>query len=122
MLGPTTLRGRLGLGGALLGVLAVIVVFGSTCSAPANRTLPPPSSTSSTEAEPTTTSIDWSQVALAANAPMLIRATMVEGRPEVGVLPTGQVTGVVDDIPTVADLLGGIRAQAEATLKNLAGG
>ena len=65
--------------------------------------------------------LTWSQVALAANAPMLIRATMVEGRPEVGVLPTGQVTGVVDDVPTVADLLAGIRAQAESTLKHLGG-
>ena len=37
---------------------------------------------------------DVGQVALAANAPMLIKATMVDGRPEVGVLPTGQVTGV----------------------------
>ena len=66
--------------------------------------------------------LTWSQVALAANAPMLIRATMVEGRPEVGVLPTGQVTGVVDDLPTVADLLARIRSDAESTLKRLAGG
>jgi NAD(P)H-dependent flavin oxidoreductase YrpB (nitropropane dioxygenase family) len=66
--------------------------------------------------------LTWSQVALAANAPMLIRATMVEGRPEVGVLPTGQVTGVVEDVPTVADLLARIRSDAESTLKHLAGG
>lgn len=65
--------------------------------------------------------LTWSQVALAANAPMLIRATMVEGRPEVGVLPTGQVTGVVDDLPTVADLLARIRSDAESTLKRLGG-
>ena len=38
--------------------------------------------------------LTWSQVALAANAPMLIKAAMVDGKPEVGVLPTGQVTGV----------------------------
>jgi hypothetical protein len=77
----------MGLGGALLGVLAVIVVFGSTCSAPANRTLPPPSSTSSTEPEPTTTSIDWSQVSLAP----------VEGVTTTTLLDTGDaiLTGVV---------------------------
>jgi NAD(P)H-dependent flavin oxidoreductase YrpB (nitropropane dioxygenase family) len=63
--------------------------------------------------------LTWSQVALAANAPMLIKASMVDGKPEVGILPTGQVVGVVDEIPTVADLLARIRAEAEATLKRL---
>lgn len=66
--------------------------------------------------------LTWSQVALAANAPMLIKATLVDGKPEVGVLPTGQVTGVVDEIPTVAELLARITAEAESTLKHLAEG
>lgn len=66
--------------------------------------------------------LTWSQVALAANAPMLIKATMVDGRPEVGVLPTGQVTGVIDELPTVAELLARITAEAEATLKRLGDG
>jgi NAD(P)H-dependent flavin oxidoreductase YrpB (nitropropane dioxygenase family) len=66
--------------------------------------------------------LTWSQVALAANAPMLIKATMVDGKPEVGILPTGQVVGVVDELPTVADLLARIRAEAEATLKRLGDG
>lgn len=60
-----------------------------------------------------------SQLAMAANAPMLIKATMVDGRPEVGILPTGQVTGVIDELPTVADLLARITAEAESTLKSL---
>jgi NAD(P)H-dependent flavin oxidoreductase YrpB (nitropropane dioxygenase family) len=64
--------------------------------------------------------LTWSQVALAANAPMLIKATMVDGKPEVGILPTGQVTGVIDELPTVAELLARIEAEAEATLKALA--
>lgn len=63
--------------------------------------------------------LTWSQVALAANAPMLIKATMVDGKPEVGVLPTGQAVGVVDELPTVAELLARIRAEAEAALKDL---
>ena len=63
--------------------------------------------------------LTWSQVAMAANAPMLIKATMVDGKPEVGILPTGQVVGVVDELPTVAELLDRIRAEAEATLKRL---
>jgi NAD(P)H-dependent flavin oxidoreductase YrpB (nitropropane dioxygenase family) len=63
--------------------------------------------------------LTWSQVALAANAPMLIKATMVDGKPEVGILPTGQVTGVIEELPTVADLLARIEAEAAATLKRL---
>ncbi len=60
-----------------------------------------------------------SQLAMAANAPMLIKATMVDGKPDVGILPTGQVTGVIDELPTVAELLGRIEAEAEAVLKRL---
>ena len=60
-----------------------------------------------------------SQLAMAANAPMLIRATMVEGKPEVGILPTGQVTGVIDELPTVAELIDRIVGDATATLKRL---
>ncbi|MEQ1787890.1 MAG: nitronate monooxygenase [Acidimicrobiales bacterium] len=60
-----------------------------------------------------------SQLAMAANAPMLIKATMVDGQPEVGILPTGQVTGVIDELPTVAELLARIEADAESTLKGL---
>ena len=63
--------------------------------------------------------LTWSQMALAANAPMLIKATMVDGKPEVGVLPTGQVTGVVDELPTVGELLARIRDDALTTLKDL---
>ncbi len=66
--------------------------------------------------------LTWSQVALAANAPMLTRAAMVEGRAEVGILPTGQVTGLVDELPTVAELLDRIVDEAEATLTRLGRG
>ena len=64
--------------------------------------------------------LTWSQVAMAANAPMLIKAALVDGRPEVGVLPTGQVVGTIDEIPTVADLLDRIVTEAAATLARLA--
>ena len=46
--------------------------------------------------------LTWSQLAMAANAPMLTRASMVDGKLEVGILPTGQVVGVIDELPTVA--------------------
>jgi NAD(P)H-dependent flavin oxidoreductase YrpB (nitropropane dioxygenase family) len=62
-----------------------------------------------------------SQLAMAANAPMLIKAALVDGKVDVGVLPTGQVTGVIDEIPTVAELIERIIADASATLARLAG-
>ena len=66
--------------------------------------------------------LTWSQVAMAANAPMLIKAALVDGSPDVGVLPTGQVTGVIGELPTVADLLARIEAEAAATLDRLGAG
>jgi NAD(P)H-dependent flavin oxidoreductase YrpB (nitropropane dioxygenase family) len=63
--------------------------------------------------------LTWSQVALAANAPMLIKASMVDGKHDVGVLPTGQVTGVLRELPTVAELLDRIVTEAESALKRL---
>ncbi len=48
----------------VVGLVAVLVVFGSTCSAPDQRTLPPPSSTSTTAPEETTTSVDRSRTVL----------------------------------------------------------
>jgi NAD(P)H-dependent flavin oxidoreductase YrpB (nitropropane dioxygenase family) len=66
--------------------------------------------------------LPWSQVAMAANAPMLIKAALVDGKPEAGVLPTGQVTGVIDELPTVAELLDRITTEAAATLKRLEAG
>lgn len=43
--------------------------------------------------------LSWSQVLLAANAPMLLRASMVEGRTDLGVMAAGQVAGVIDELP-----------------------
>jgi NAD(P)H-dependent flavin oxidoreductase YrpB (nitropropane dioxygenase family) len=63
--------------------------------------------------------LTWAQLAMAANAPMLTKASMVDGRVEAGILPTGQITGVIDEIPTVAELLQRIMAEAEATLERL---
>jgi NAD(P)H-dependent flavin oxidoreductase YrpB (nitropropane dioxygenase family) len=63
--------------------------------------------------------LTWAQLAMAANAPMLTKASMVDGRVEAGILPTGQIAGVIDEIPTVAELLQRIMAEAEATLERL---
>jgi len=51
---------------------------------------------------------------------MLIKAALVDGNPEVGVLPTGQVTGVIGEVPTVAELVDELTAEAVATLTRLA--
>ena len=63
--------------------------------------------------------LTWSQLAMAANAPMLIKASLVDGKPEVGILPTGQGIGVIDELPTVAELIARIMAEATATLTRL---
>ena len=65
--------------------------------------------------------LTWPQVAMAANAPMLTRACLVEGDLDAGILPTGQVVGSIEALPTVADLIAQIVAEAEATLTLLAG-
>ena len=63
--------------------------------------------------------LTWAQVAMAANAPMMTRAALVEGRTDVGVLPTGQVVGTIEELPTVAELVGRIVRQANAVLEEL---
>ncbi|MCU1451878.1 MAG: 2-nitropropane dioxygenase [Acidimicrobiales bacterium] len=65
--------------------------------------------------------LSWSQLAMAANAPMLVKAALVDGDPTIGVLPTGQVTGVIAELPTVAQLVDRIITDARATLARLHG-
>ncbi len=65
--------------------------------------------------------LSWSQMALAANAPMMTKAAMVDGDPDVGILPTGQVVGVIDALPPVAELVASIMSEADATLARLSG-
>lgn len=60
------------------------------------------------------------QTLMAANAPILVKRAMVEGRPAEGVLPSGVVAGLIDDRPTTAELIERIMREAEATLAVLA--
>ncbi|MCS3778911.1 NAD(P)H-dependent flavin oxidoreductase [Tsukamurella ocularis] len=62
----------------------------------------------------------WSQLMMSANTPMLLRAGLVEGNTDAGVLASGQVAGIIDDLPTVADLIARIVVDAESRLDELA--
>ncbi len=62
-----------------------------------------------------------SQILMAANAPMLIQKAMVEGRPSDGVLPSGQVAGLIEDRPSCGELIAGIVTEAENRLAELGG-
>jgi NAD(P)H-dependent flavin oxidoreductase YrpB (nitropropane dioxygenase family) len=56
------------------------------------------------------------QTLMAANSPIFIQRAMVEGKPAEGVLPSGQVTGVIEDLPTCAELVERIISEAERRL------
>jgi NAD(P)H-dependent flavin oxidoreductase YrpB (nitropropane dioxygenase family) len=63
--------------------------------------------------------LSWSQVLLAANTLMLLRAAMVEGRTDLGVMASGQVAGVIEDLPSCEELVGRVMAEAERVLRGL---
>ena len=63
----------------------------------------------------------WAEVIMAGNTPILTKATLVDGELDAGILPTGQVVGVIDDLPTAAEVVSRIIAEAETTLDRLAG-
>ncbi|MDX2558252.1 nitronate monooxygenase [Streptomyces sp. TX20-6-3] len=63
--------------------------------------------------------LSWSQVLLAANTPMLLRASMVEGRTDLGVMAAGQVAGVIDDLPSCEELVARIMTEAARVLRTL---
>ena len=63
--------------------------------------------------------LSFSQLVMAANTPMLLKAAMVDGRPDLGVMASGQVTGLIEDLPSCQELITRIMAEAEDTLKRL---
>jgi NAD(P)H-dependent flavin oxidoreductase YrpB (nitropropane dioxygenase family) len=63
--------------------------------------------------------LGWTQVLMAANTPMMLHASMVEGRTDLGTLASGQVAGVIDDLPSCAELLQRIMAEADEVLTRL---
>ena len=63
--------------------------------------------------------LSWPQVVMAANTPMLLRASLVEGKTESGVMASGQVVGVIDDLPSCRELVDRIVHEADTTLTDL---
>ena len=65
--------------------------------------------------------LTWSQMVMAANTPMLLKASLVDGRTESGVMASGQVVGVIDDLPTCSELIDRIIDEAGRVLDSLTG-
>jgi NAD(P)H-dependent flavin oxidoreductase YrpB (nitropropane dioxygenase family) len=65
--------------------------------------------------------LSWAQVLMAANTPVLLRAAMVDGRPDLGLMSAGQVTGLIGELPSCAELITRITAEAEQILARLGG-
>lgn len=60
--------------------------------------------------------LTWSQTLLAANTPMLLRASMVEGRTDLGVMASGQVAGLIEDLPSCEELITRVMTEAAHVL------
>jgi NAD(P)H-dependent flavin oxidoreductase YrpB (nitropropane dioxygenase family) len=59
----------------------------------------------------------WSQMVLAANTPTMLKAGLVDGDTEAGVLAAGQVVGVLDDLPTCEELIDRVVTEAASRLR-----
>jgi NAD(P)H-dependent flavin oxidoreductase YrpB (nitropropane dioxygenase family) len=64
--------------------------------------------------------LSWGQVLMAANTPVLLRAAMVDGRTDLGLMSSGQVAGLISDLPSCAELIGAIMRDAEAGVERIA--
>ena len=61
----------------------------------------------------------WQQIIMAGNTPMLLRAGLVEGDTRAGVLASGQVVGMIKDLPSCDELIQSIMSSAHQRLKSL---
>jgi NAD(P)H-dependent flavin oxidoreductase YrpB (nitropropane dioxygenase family) len=62
--------------------------------------------------------LTWAQVLMAANTPMLLKAGLVDGNTGAGVLASGQVAGIIDDLPSCAELIETIVSEAVTHLQS----
>ena len=65
--------------------------------------------------------LPWAEVIMAGNTPILTKATLCDGELDAGILPTGQVVGVIGDLPSADELVQRIIAEATETLDRLSG-
>lgn len=63
--------------------------------------------------------LSWSQVVMSANAPMLYKSALQDGRTDLGVMATGQVVGLIDDLPSCDELISRIIQDATQILRRL---
>lgn len=59
----------------------------------------------------------WAQMVLAANTPTMLKSGLVDGDTNAGVLASGQVVGVLEDLPTCAELIDRVVTQAAEELR-----
>ncbi|MNM62666.1 Nitronate monooxygenase [compost metagenome] len=64
--------------------------------------------------------LSMAQALMAANAPMVIQKAMVDGQPQNGVLPAGQIAALIDALPGCAELIESIVTQASERISELA--
>jgi NAD(P)H-dependent flavin oxidoreductase YrpB (nitropropane dioxygenase family) len=64
--------------------------------------------------------LSYSQMVMAANTPMLLKTSLVDGRTESGVMASGQVVGIIEDLPSCTELIDRIITEANAVLADLA--
>ena len=63
--------------------------------------------------------LSFGQTLMAANAPMMIQEAMVKGKPDAGILPSGQVAGLIEDLPSVSDLIESILEEAQQSADHI---
>ncbi|MBM4229294.1 MAG: nitronate monooxygenase [Gammaproteobacteria bacterium] len=66
--------------------------------------------------------LSFGQALMAANSPVLIERSMIQGRPAEGVMSTGMVAGILGDLPSCDELVAAMVGDAEARLRQLCGG
>jgi NAD(P)H-dependent flavin oxidoreductase YrpB (nitropropane dioxygenase family) len=60
-----------------------------------------------------------SQVVMAANQPVLLQRSMVDGAPDEGILPSGQVAAAIGELLSCREVIEGIASEAEQCLDAL---
>ena len=60
-----------------------------------------------------------SQVVMSANQPVLLQHSMVQGRPDEGILPSGQVAAAIGELKSCREVIESIAAEAETCLRAL---